>query len=110
MKSSRSATTPATAPARTRAVRTRKTSTDDGAAVEPAGVAAAPKRTRAAPKSVASAGRAAPIVGAAAASSDEAAVRAAAYALYEARGRVDGHDLEDWLAAERQVGRDAPNA
>ena len=29
-----------------------------------------------------------------------------AYALYEARGCVDGHDLEDWLAAEAAVARD----
>jgi hypothetical protein len=26
-----------------------------------------------------------------------------AYMLYEQRGRQDGHDLEDWLEAERQV-------
>jgi len=26
-----------------------------------------------------------------------------AYALYEQRGRVDGHDVEDWLEAEQQV-------
>lgn len=30
----------------------------------------------------------------------EARIREAAYALYETRGRVDGHDLDDWLAAE----------
>ena len=30
-----------------------------------------------------------------------------AYALYEARGCVDGHDLEDWLAAEAAVAREA---
>ncbi|MGQ0696495.1 MAG: DUF2934 domain-containing protein [Nitrospiraceae bacterium] len=28
---------------------------------------------------------------------------ALAYCLYERRGRQDGHDLEDWLEAERQV-------
>jgi hypothetical protein len=28
-----------------------------------------------------------------------------AYRLYEMRGRRDGHDLDDWLAAERQLGR-----
>ena len=28
-----------------------------------------------------------------------------AYALYERRGRVDGHDLDDWLEAERIVQR-----
>ena len=28
-----------------------------------------------------------------------------AYRLYEARGRVDGHALEDWLRAERELAR-----
>lgn len=27
-----------------------------------------------------------------------------AYELYEQRGRQDGHDLEDWLKAERELG------
>ena len=26
-----------------------------------------------------------------------------AYILYEARGRVDGHDVDDWLLAEQQL-------
>ena len=26
-----------------------------------------------------------------------------AYALYEARGRENGHDLDDWLEAEREL-------
>ena len=26
-----------------------------------------------------------------------------AYCLYEARGRRDGHDVEDWLEAEREL-------
>ena len=26
-----------------------------------------------------------------------------AYALYEARGREDGHDLDDWVEAEREL-------
>jgi Protein of unknown function (DUF2934) len=26
-----------------------------------------------------------------------------AYALYEARGREDGHDLDDWHQAEREL-------
>jgi len=26
-----------------------------------------------------------------------------AYELYEARGREDGHDLEDWLRAEAEI-------
>ena len=32
---------------------------------------------------------------------DEVAQRA--YELFLARGRVDGHDVEDWLEAERQL-------
>jgi len=35
----------------------------------------------------------------------EQAIRQAAYALYEARGCVYGHALEDWLEAEAQVER-----
>lgn len=31
------------------------------------------------------------------------AIRIAAYARAEARGFVPGHELEDWLAAEREV-------
>jgi len=30
-------------------------------------------------------------------------VRRRAYELYEARGRGDGHDLEDWLQAEAEI-------
>jgi Protein of unknown function (DUF2934) len=45
--------------------------------------------------------------GAGAESSRETRVHVAAYALYEARGCVDGHDLEDWLAAEAAVAREA---
>jgi len=30
-------------------------------------------------------------------------IRERAYELYEARGREDGHDLEDWLRAEEQI-------
>jgi hypothetical protein len=30
-------------------------------------------------------------------------IRLRAYELYEARGRADGHALEDWLRAERAV-------
>ena len=29
-----------------------------------------------------------------------ARIREAAYGLYEARGQVHGHDVDDWLAAE----------
>ncbi len=35
----------------------------------------------------------------------ESLVRETAYTFYEARGRLDGHDLEDWLRAEGQVAR-----
>jgi len=34
---------------------------------------------------------------------DEENVRARAYALYEVRGRIDGHADEDWLQAEGEV-------
>ena len=30
-------------------------------------------------------------------------VRRRAYALYEQRGREDGHDLDDWLQAEVEL-------
>jgi len=33
----------------------------------------------------------------------EHAIRQVAYALYEARGCIAGHELEDWLLAEAQV-------
>lgn len=32
-----------------------------------------------------------------------ARIAALAYELYEQRGRRDGHDVEDWLMAERRV-------
>ena len=34
---------------------------------------------------------------------DQTTVAALAYALYEKRGREDGHDLDDWLEAERRI-------
>ena len=34
---------------------------------------------------------------------DTTRVAAMAYALYEQRGREDGHDLDDWLEAERRI-------
>lgn len=38
-------------------------------------------------------------------------VQARAYEMYEQRGRADGHDLEDWLTAERDItGERAPPA
>ena len=33
----------------------------------------------------------------------EEQVRRRAYELYKARGRGDGHDLEDWLEAEAEI-------
>ncbi len=39
--------------------------------------------------------------------SRQARIRAAAYALYEARGCVPGHDVEDWLAAEAALASEA---
>ena len=30
-------------------------------------------------------------------------IRQRAYELYQARGRDDGHDLEDWLRAEEEI-------
>ena len=34
---------------------------------------------------------------------DSADVARRAYDLYLARGRTDGHDVEDWLQAEREL-------
>jgi hypothetical protein len=33
----------------------------------------------------------------------EAEIRRRAYALYEQRGKADGHAIEDWLRAEAEV-------
>ncbi len=33
----------------------------------------------------------------------EQQIRLRAYELYEARGREDGHDLEDWLRAKEEI-------
>jgi hypothetical protein len=35
--------------------------------------------------------------------SSEEQIRLRAYELYEARGREDGHDVEDWLQAEAEI-------
>lgn len=35
-----------------------------------------------------------------------ARIRKAAYGLYEARGKSDGHEVEDWLAAEAALAGD----
>jgi hypothetical protein len=41
----------------------------------------------------------------------ERAIRELAYAFFEARGRAEGHELEDWLKAEAQVlAQAAPDA
>ena len=39
----------------------------------------------------------------------EEAIAQRAYALYLARGSEDGHDVEDWLQAEREL-REAENS
>lgn len=39
--------------------------------------------------------------------SRDQAIRRTAYAFYEARGRVDGHELDDWFEAEAEVDRAA---
>ncbi len=33
----------------------------------------------------------------------EEQIRRRAYELYEARGREDGHELDDWLQAEAEI-------
>ncbi len=33
----------------------------------------------------------------------EEMIRVRAYALYEERGKQDGHDVEDWLRAEAEL-------
>ena len=33
----------------------------------------------------------------------EEAIRIRAFQLYEARGREEGHDLEDWFRAEAEI-------
>lgn len=30
-------------------------------------------------------------------------IRSRAYELYESRGKVNGHELDDWLLAEQQI-------
>ena len=37
-------------------------------------------------------------------------IRTRAYALYELRGREDGHDLDDWLQAEAELTSDRVKA
>ncbi len=41
---------------------------------------------------------------------NEAQIQLRAYALYLARGCEDGHDLEDWLEAERSFKKERPAA
>ncbi len=40
----------------------------------------------------------------------EQQIRQRAYGLYERRGRTDGHDLDDWLQAEREIKGKQANA
>ena len=40
----------------------------------------------------------------------EEQIRCRAYFLYEQRGRLDGHDVEDWLQAEAEVSRKSKTA
>lgn len=40
----------------------------------------------------------------------EERIRRRAYALYEQRGRLDGHDLDDWLQAEAELSRKSKTA
>jgi hypothetical protein len=44
-----------------------------------------------------------PAVGSEPSSDAQERIRAIAYQLYEARGRSDGYDVDDWLQAEEQV-------
>lgn len=39
--------------------------------------------------------------------SPEEMIRIRAYALYEERGKEDGHDLDDWLRAEAELTAEA---
>ena len=38
----------------------------------------------------------------------DAAIRRRAYELYEVCGRLDGHDLDDWLRAEEEIKQQKP--
>jgi hypothetical protein len=40
----------------------------------------------------------------------EQQIQLRAYELYEQRGRTDGHDLDDWLQAERRIKGTQANA
>jgi hypothetical protein len=55
-----------------------------------------------------SANASAPSAGAFAA--HDGAIARRAYELFDARGRWHGHDLDDWLEAERQIGAVKPIA
>ncbi len=37
-------------------------------------------------------------------------IRRRAYELYEQRGRLEGHDVDDWLQAEAELSRKAKTA
>jgi hypothetical protein len=49
-----------------------------------------------------------PMSGQVAAYVTEDAVREKAYELYEQRGGADGHEVEDWLAAEAELQHSTP--
>jgi hypothetical protein len=40
----------------------------------------------------------------------EQQIQQRAYELYDQRGRTDGHDLDDWLQAEREIKSTQANA
>lgn len=40
----------------------------------------------------------------------EEAIRQRAYELFETRGREEGHELEDWLRAEKEITRSKSDA
>jgi Protein of unknown function (DUF2934) len=40
----------------------------------------------------------------------EQQIQQRAYELYEQHGRTDGHDLDDWLQAEREIKGTQANA
>lgn len=40
----------------------------------------------------------------------EEQIRQRAYELYEARGREDGHELDDWLRAKEEITRKSSTA
>lgn len=69
-----------------------------------------PRSVKGAPRKTAAPGAerqepAAPVSAMSDAEKRETLIRVAAYAFYERRGYVSGHELEDWLEAEMEVNR-----